>query len=120
MKDNRWPATPGLTKTVKRVEKTLEDLKWFDEEATRLQKIALAETRFPIRGAEHIQGATLPRARKRVWGIWSSPIGAPAAGEWIQSSIGKPHAELRSIARRMNCDGDGWTQSVRETHAPNA
>jgi hypothetical protein len=52
---------------------------------------------------------------KRTWAIYGYPVGFPNAGGLIETSVAMPYAQLRTIARRMNCNGDGQRFEVRET-----
>jgi hypothetical protein len=48
------------------------------------------------------------------WVIYSYTAGFPNAGGFIETSIGRPYAELRKIAKQMNHNGDGQRYVVRE------
>ena len=50
----------------------------------------------------------------RKWSIYSYPMGFRNAGGFIESSTGRPYAELRKLARKMRFSGDGQYYEVRE------
>jgi hypothetical protein len=47
----------------------------------------------------------------KIWGIVSCSYGPDS---FISSSIGKPYNELRSIAKRMNRNGEGQRYAVKQ------
>jgi hypothetical protein len=52
------------------------------------------------------------------WAIVSYHVGQQPGRAYIESSIGVPYRELKTIASRMNRNGEGQRYMVREYVAP--
>jgi hypothetical protein len=52
---------------------------------------------------------------RRQWAIFSFSKRFPHAGGVIETSRGRPYAELRKIAKQLNFSGDGQRYEVRES-----
>jgi hypothetical protein len=49
---------------------------------------------------------------KRKWAIVGYHVGQRPGRDYIQSSIGYPYAKLKTIAKRMNSNGEGQRYAV--------